>query len=306
MTTTIIEASGLVKYYGSFAALDHVSFQVAEGAMTGLLGPNGAGKTTLLKTLLGFLPSSSGSCRVLGHSPSASPLQLRRVVGFMPENEAWFPDLTGLEAVVYAGRLSGMPREAAFSRAHEVLDFLGMDEVRHRPVAGYSVGLKQKVKLGQAVVHGPRLCFLDEPLSGLDPRSRQEMMSLLAGVGRSGVSMIISSHVLRDVETLCSSVLMLNRGKLLFSGPLADLRRRTEGQFLVQLRGDVPAFLAQIRAAGIAAKEGRGVVQLQLPPASPVAPIWRAARDSGCQIRELRPASDSLEQAFLRLLGREG
>lgn len=302
MAQVIIETRNLTKHYGAFKALDDVSFALEEGAVTGLLGPNGAGKTTLMKTLLGFLPSTSGSCEVLGRSLTKAPLSVRQQVGFMPENDAFFPDRTGLESVVYAGRLTGMPTEAAFSRAYEVLDYLGMDEVRHRPVTGYSVGLKQKIKLGQALVHGPKLCFLDEPLSGLDPKSRDEMMELLIGIGKSGVSMVISSHVLKDVETLCTTLLMLNRGKLLYSGTIADLRQQNAGRYAVRVRGDHGRFVAALQKAGATAELQTGTVALALLSSQDVSTIWQAAGDSRCQIRELRHATDSLEQAFLRLL----
>jgi len=301
----MVEAKGLVKHYGSFLALDHVEFDIADGTATGLLGPNGAGKSTLMKTLLGFLDFSAGSCMVMGHSPARAPMEVRRSVGFMPENEAFFPVATGIEAVVMAGRLSGMPREAAFSRAYEVLDYLGMDEVRHRPVSGYSVGLKQKIKLAQALIHGPRFLFLDEPLSGLDPNSRDEMMSLLQGIARAGVAMVVSSHVLRDVEALCSEILMLDRGKLLYSGSLEKLKKQQSGRFFVRIRGDIELFKENLRKRGAEIEEERVGVTVVLPPGQSTSLIWEAAGQSGYQIRELRLASDSLEKAFLRLLGRE-
>jgi len=198
-----------------------------------------------------------------------------------------------------------MPREAAFSRAYEVLDYLGMDEVRHRPVSGYSVGLKQKIKLGQAVVHGPRLCFLDEPLSGLDPQSRDEMMSLLAGIAKSGVAMVVSSHVLPDIEALCDGALVLNQGKLLHAGPIEALRHRDLGAYTIRVRGNSEAMAGCLEQAGARVKRTRQLLEVELDPGEGTAPLWAAARSSGCQLRELRPASDSLERAFLRLLGRE-
>ena len=304
-STNLVEVRSLVKHYGSYKALDGVQFDLLAGTATGLLGPNGAGKTTLMKTLLGFLQLTSGSCHVLGHSPSKSPLEVRRLVGYMPENEAYFPNATGLEAVVLAGRLSGMPREAAFSRAYEVLDYLGMDEVRHRPVSGYSVGLKQKIKLAQAVIHGPRLLFLDEPLSGLDPNSRDEMMNLLGGISRAGVAMVVSSHVLRDIENLCKDVLMLDRGKLLYSGSMESLKKQDEGRFLVRTRGSFEGFAKALEKRQVKVEPTRRGAQLELPQGGATSLVWDAARESGCQIREFKPASDSLEKAFLRLLGRE-
>jgi len=194
-----------------------------------------------------------------------------------------------------------MPKEAAFSRGYEVLDYLGVDEVRHRAVAGYSVGQKQKIKLAQALVHGPRLLFLDEPLSGLDPTSRDEMMSLVAGVARGGVTLVVSSHVLHDVETLCESVLMLDRGKLVYDGPIATLSAAREGLYRIRVRGDAAAFRRALAERGVAAEEGPAGLHAALGDSTRIA--WDAARAAGCQIRELEPVRDTLEQAFLRLIG---
>ena len=291
-------------YYSDFKALDAVSCGFESAAVTGLLGPNGAGKSTLIKTLLGFLPPSEGGCSVLGNDPRRAPLDVRRRVGYMPEHDAAMPGRTGLESVVLAGRMAGMPREAAFSRAYEVLDYLGMDEVRHRPVADYSVGLKQKVKLGQAAVHGPALLLLDEPLSGLDPNSRDEMLALLKGIGASGVAMVISSHVLKDLEALCDRVLVLDQGRVLYEGRVDGLRRREEGRYRLRFKGDGDAFSGALRVAGAVVEGTAPFLDVRLPPESDAALIWAAARDTGCQLRELRLAADSLEDAFLRLLGR--
>ena len=292
-------------HYGRFKALDQVSSALQDAAVTGLLGPNGAGKSTLIKTLLGFLAPSVGSCEVLGGDPLRTPLEVRRRVGYMPEHDAALPGRTGLESVVLAGRLAGMPREAAFSRAYEVLDYLGMDEVRHRPVTEYSVGLKQKVKLGQAVVHGPSLLLLDEPLSGLDPNSRDEMLSLLQGIGRARVAMVISSHVLKDLEALCDRVLVLDQGRVLYDGGMDGLRRREEGRYRLRIKGDGAAFLRAVEDAGATAEGAAPFLSVRLPEGAAPELLWAAARTAGCQVRELRPATDSLEDAFLRLLGRD-
>ncbi|MBM4371677.1 MAG: ABC transporter ATP-binding protein [Deltaproteobacteria bacterium] len=300
------EALDLTVRYAALRALDGVRCALRSGAVTGLLGPNGAGKSTLIKSFLGFLSPAAGRCRVLGADPRGDPLAVRRRLGYMPEHDAAFPGRTGLEAVVLAGRLAGMPREAAFSRAYEVLDYLGMDEVRHRPLAGYSVGQRQKVKLGQAVVHGPRLLFLDEPLSGLDPASRDEMLALLAGIAASGVAMVISSHVLRDLESLCGDVLVLDRGRVLYQGSMEGLRRRDEGRYRLRIKGDAAAFARALEALGGRAAAAPPFLDLHLAPPLDTAAIWSAARETGCQVRELRVATDSLEEAFLRLLGREG
>ncbi len=302
----LVVARGLVKHYGQFLALDDVSFVIHGGQNVGLLGPNGAGKTTLIRTLLGFLPYSEGSVNVMGHAVSSAPLAARQRVGYMPENEAHFPGLTGFEAVSFAGRLSGMPGEAAYSRAYEVLDYLGMDEVRHRPVEGYSVGLKQKVKLAQALVHGPGLVLLDEPLSGLDPNSREEMMALLQGIVKSGVAMVLSSHVLHDVETLCSSALMLDRGAIIYDGPIDRLSAVRRGRFRLRIKGDMARLLGELKKVGAEVEEAGADLMVTLNAGLGTEAIWTAARNAGAQVRELEPARDSLEQSFLKLLGKGG
>ena len=299
-----VVARGLVKHYGQFLALDDVSFDIRGGQTQGLLGPNGAGKTTLIRTLLGFLPYSEGSVTVMGHQVSAAPLAARQRVGYMPENEALFPGLTGFEAVAYAGRLSGMPREAAYSRAYEVLDYLGMDEVRHRPVEGYSVGLKQKVKLAQAVVHGPSLVLLDEPLSGLDPNSREEMIALLRGIAASGVAMVLSSHVLHDVENLCSSVLMRDRGAIIYDGPLERLSAVRRGRFRVRIKGDPARFKEELERENAEVDEQGADLVVMVEGECGTEVIWAAAKKASAQVRELQPSRDSLEQSFLKLLGK--
>ena len=297
-------ARNVTVHYGDFKALNRVSCVLHGAAVTGLLGPNGAGKSTLFKALLGFLATREGDCEVLGGDPRKTPLEVRRRVGYMPEHDAALPGRTGLDSVVLAGRLAGMPKEAAFSRSYEVLDYLGMDEVRHRPVTEYSVGLKQKIKLGQAVVHGPTLLLLDEPLSGLDPNSRDEMLALLRGIGASGVAMVISSHVLKDLETLCDRVLVLDRGQVLYDGDMDGLRHQEAGRYRLRIKGGAD-FAAALVAAGIETEGKAPFLSVRLPRGGDTGLLWDAAKRTGCQIRELRPAADSLEDAFLRLLGRD-
>jgi len=305
MIAESVQARNVTVHYGDFRALDRVTCALQGAAVTGLLGPNGAGKSTLFKTLLGFLAPSEGGCEVMGGDPHRVPLEVRRRVGYMPEHDAALPGRSGLESVVLAGRLAGMPREAAFSRAYEVLDYLGMDEVRHRPVTEYSVGLKQKVKLGQAVVHGPPFLLLDEPLSGLDPGSRDEMLALLRGIGAEGVAMVISSHVLKDLEALCDRVLVLDQGRVLYDGGMDGLKRREDRRYRLRISGDGDALLRALDDAGAAVEGAAPFLTVGLPEGADPGLIWVAAERTGCQVRELRPAADSLEDAFLRLLGRE-
>jgi len=301
----LVAARDVVKHYGEFRALDRVSFTIQPGATVGLLGPNGAGKTTLMKTLLGFLPYTGGSIDLFGIPLASNPVAARQRMGFMPENDAWFPDLTGLQAVILAGRLSGMPKQEAFSRAYEVLDYLGLDESRHRDVSTYSVGMRQKVKLAQAVVHGPRLLLLDEPMSGLDPASRDEMARVLSDITRAGVALVLSSHVLHDVESLCSSVLMMDRGRILFDGPLDTLSSGDTGRLRVRVTGDIPAFAAALERAHARVTASGPLLEVVLPAGADTSLVFAAVREAGVELRELESARDSLEQAFLRLLGRD-
>jgi ABC-2 type transport system ATP-binding protein len=301
----LVAARDVVKHYGEFRALDRVSFTIQPGATVGLLGPNGAGKTTLMKTLLGFLPYTEGSIDLFGIPLASNPVAARQRMGFMPENDAWFPDLTGLQAVILAGRLSGMPKQEAFSRAYEVLDYLGLDESRHRDVSTYSVGMRQKVKLAQAVVHGPRLLLLDEPMSGLDPASRDEMARVLSDITRAGVALVLSSHVLHDVESLCSSVLMMDRGRILFDGPLDTLSSGDTGRLRVRVTGDIPAFAAALERAHARVTASGPLLEVVLPAGADTSLVFAAVREAGVELRELESARDSLEQAFLRLLGRD-
>ncbi len=295
-------AWGLTVRYGSLLAVDSVSFELPPGSVTGLVGPNGSGKSTLLKTLLGFLVPAGGRVEVFGLDPMATPLRFRQLIGYMPEHESFFPSLSGLDGVVYAGRLAGMPKEAAYSRAYEVLDYLGMDEVRLRPVEQYSVGLKQKIKLAQAIVHSPRLLLLDEPMGGLDPNSRDEMIRLLAGIGGAGVTIVLSSHVLHDVEQLCDRLLALQGGKVAFSGPRKRLQGRGDNAWSLRLKGDSALFMEAMAKRGIQCSVQAAGIKLVLPDESNKV-IFEAALEAGVEIRELKGGDVTLEEAFLGLMG---
>src|SRR5690606_38915704 len=190
--------------YGAHVAVEDLSCSFPSGAV-GLLGRNGAGKTSILKALLGLVVPVAGSLRIAGVPEGASPLEARRFVGYMPEKDCFVPALNGFETVRLAAELSGLPLREASRRAHEVLYLVGIDESRYRAVAGYSTGMRQKVKLATALVHDPRILFLDEPTNGLDPDGRREMLDLVAGLARGlGKSIVLSSHILPDVERVCS------------------------------------------------------------------------------------------------------
>src|SRR3954467_6559380 len=204
----VVTLDGVTVAYGSNAALRDVTTTFAAGAV-GLLGPNGAGKSTMIKTLLGFLVPERGRMRVLGLDVAASPLEIRARVGYMPENDAHIPGMNAVSFVAYCGELAGLPRVDAMQRAHEVLFYVGLGEARYRTVETYSTGMKQRLKLAQALVHDPDLLLLDEPTNGMDPKGREEMLALVYDLGhRKSINLIVSSHLLPDVEYACDEVVV--------------------------------------------------------------------------------------------------
>src|SRR5947208_390180 len=210
--------------YGRNAALRDVTASFAPGAV-GLLGPNGAGKSTMLKALLGFVVPDRGRMRVLGFDVAQLPLDIRAHVGYMPESDAHIPGMNAVSFVAYCGELAGLPRVDAMQRAHEVLFYVGLGEARYRNVETYSTGMKQRIKLAQALVHDPDLLFLDEPTNGMDPRGRDEMLELVRDLAHNkGVNLILSSHLLPDVEFACSHVVVMDKGRVVADGPLEELK----------------------------------------------------------------------------------
>ncbi len=192
--------------------MDDLSVAIPDGAI-GLVGPNGAGKTTFLRLLLGLLQPTAGTATVLGHG-IADGIAVRERIGYMPEHDCLIPDMTGIGLVSYMGRVSGLDKDTAMARAHDVLQFVGVEEERYRKIAEYSTGMKQKIKLAQAMVHDPPLYIFDEPTTGLDPRGRTEMLDLLRTIARAGGrNIILSSHLLPDVETICKYVVILDGGR---------------------------------------------------------------------------------------------
>src|SRR5512136_2145339 len=213
-----IEVKNLSFSYGPIKALDDVSLTVGEGAV-GLLGPNGAGKSTLLRILLGFLVPAAGEGTVLGHDIRRDQPAIRRAVGYMPEDDCFIAGMDAVTYTAYFGELSGMPRQEAMKRAHEVLFYVGLGEARYRLLDTYSAGMKQRLKMAQALVHDPKLLFLDEPTANLDPHGRSEILELIRDISSSKeIQVLISSHILADIEDLCSSVIILNKGRLAAEG----------------------------------------------------------------------------------------
>ncbi len=290
--------------YGRQTALDGVTADFAPGAV-GLLGPNGAGKSTLLKALLGFVRPDAGALRVLDFDVARQPLAVRARIGYMPESDAQIPGLNAVSFVAYCGQLAGLPRAAAVQRAHEVLQYVGLGEERYRLVDTYSTGMRQRIKLAQALVHDPDLLCLDEPTNGMDPRGRDEMLALVRDLAyRKGVNVIVSSHLLPDVDATCEHVLVMHRGSIVASGPIAELKGPGRRAFEVRVKGDAAGFTAGLRAAGAEwHDDGTGVLRVLIGDDGGARDLFALAAAHAVQVRHLRPSVPTLEDVFAEAIG---
>jgi ABC-2 type transport system ATP-binding protein len=326
-----IELNQVSRWYGTQPALQDVSLRLEPGCV-GLLGPNGAGKSTLLKVLLGLLPPSSGTGQVLGrrlapaestfqgrrnfvrgleviaHDLSGAGSELRRVMGYMPEADALIPGLRGAEYVALAGELYGMPRRQAQRRAHEVLTYLELEDARYRRLEEYSTGMKQRLKLAQALVHDPPVLLLDEPTSGLDPSGREAMLRLLHALGKQhGKSFLLSTHLLGDVERVCDTVVILHHGRVLRQGGVAELRTRRQNRYRLQIQGDPNAFLEELRLEGVRLihDNGRGEFRVAVPSGWVTRAFFALADNHGIVLRGLQCDDEDLEELFHRVLAEQ-
>ncbi len=288
--------------YGSFTAVDRVSFRMPPGAC-GLLGRNGAGKSSILKAVLGLVPAAGGRAEILGLDARRDGRLLRDRIGYMAERETLLPGLSGYEAVVLAGRLSGLPALEARQRAHELLFLAGIEEERYRPAGTYSAGLKQRLKLAQALVHDPELLFLDEPTNGLDPNGRAEILDLLRALVRShGKSLILSSHILPDVEALCDYVVLIDEGRVLEEGPIAALTAAAARVYRLRAHG-ARGLAAALREAGWLEEELEdGGFRLLLPAGAGTEQVFALVARCGGQVRLFDLERKSLADVFLSAL----
>ncbi len=300
----MLSLAGLTKSYGSVRALDGLSVELAGGAV-GLLGPNGAGKTTLMKLLLGLLEPDSGSARILGLDPSEphGRHELRRRVGYMPEGDCLLPGMNAVEMVTTLGRTIGLSESDAMTRAHETLDYVGLDEQRYREMVSYSTGMKQRVKLAQALAHDPPLLLLDEPTNGLDPKGRRHMLDLVHDLSHAqGKHVILCSHQLPDVERTCDHVVVLARGRVIESGSIAALTRSDERFIGVQVTGDVAAFEAGLGARGqVFQRSAAGELRVAMH-GDDADGLFALAATCGARIEGVEELRTSLEDVFLRAL----
>jgi len=305
---SVVTLEGVTVAYGANRALRDVTSSFAAGAV-GLLGPNGAGKSTMIKALLGFITPETGRMRVLGYDVAASPLDIRARVGYMPESDAHIPGMNAVSFVAYCGELAGLPRVDAMQRAHEVLFYVGLGEARYRNVETYSTGMKQRIKLAQALVHDPDLLFLDEPTNGMDPKGRDEMLELVRDLAHNkGVNLILSSHLLPDVEYTCDHVVVMDKGRIAAAGPIEAMKqpRGRVYELRVKATGGVEPFTESLRAAGLECHAtDEDVMRVFVPGEGGAREIFALAARERVQVRHLRPSVPTLEDVFAHAVGEE-
>jgi len=304
----VIELDGLEVRFGPRTILKRLSAALT-GRCIGLLGPNGAGKSTLLNTLLGFHKPSSGTARILGRDVRTEARAIRSLVGFMPENDAYIASMSGVHMVRLMAELSGVPPEAALERAHEAFFYVGLGEVRYRNLGTYSLGMKQSAKLAQAIVHGPKLVFLDEPTNGLDPPARLRMIQLIQEIrDRGDLHIVLSSHLLRDVEECCDQALILKDGEIAAFCNLEEERRSNRRFLELETRGGTNGdFLHAVERLGCQTAIGaQGRIKLILPEGLALRELFEIAASQNVQIRRLNHKRDSLEDIFLKAMEAPG
>jgi len=300
---SIVRAQGLTVRYGESEALSSLDLEIESG-VTGLLGPNGAGTSTLLKTLLGFLSPAHGRVEVLGRPAATTAAELRRSLGYFPERAVFLPELNAVESVALAGELGGLARQDALARAHEMLWFTGLGEARYRAVEEFSTGMRQRTKLAMALVHDPDLLLLDEPTSGLDPTGRRQMLELVREIGRRGISVLLSTHLLHDVEEVCERVVLLHRGRVVLGGRLSDLAQSSGWVYEIRVREEDPGrFRRELAGQGIETNEEHdGLLRVALQEPS-TRLLFESAERASAEIRHLRRFERSLEERFLTAVG---
>lgn len=298
-----IDAQNVTVRFGSIVALNSFSIGVPEG-IVGLLGPNGAGKSTFIKTMLGLVEAVEGTIKIDGLNPRKETTEVRDMVGYLPEHDCLINSLNAVELVSYMGQISGMSSKDAIQRTHEVLDFVGVGEERYREISSYSTGMKQKVKLAQAIVHDPKILFLDEPTNGMDPQGREEMLELIKKIGASGKTILVSSHILQEVERVSHYVIIINDGILVKEGPMKTLMIGEENVYKVKIRGSqegIAAFRKELGKAFkiVSSEEEEGQQTIVIKGTESSKKIFALASETNIQVREYGPATLTLEDIFI-------
>ncbi|MDJ0952305.1 MAG: ABC transporter ATP-binding protein [Acidimicrobiia bacterium] len=296
MTAAALTAHGLGHAYGDVVALHHLDLEVPPGRI-GLVGANGAGKTTLIKVLLGILTPTVGNVQVLGADPAEDLITVRSRIGYMPEGECLPKDQTAADFVSYAAELAGVPPHESRQRASDILTMVGLHEERFRYLGDFSTGMKQRAMLAQAIVHDPEMVFLDEPTAGLDPSGREEMLDLISRLGGFGINVLVSSHVLPDIERTCDWVVMLDGGQVLRNGPLSGLTET--GVVELEVVDGAETVAAELRRMGAQVETSGETVTITTTSGDPFVAARDALAATGVPLRRLGARSTTLEDIFL-------
>jgi ABC-2 type transport system ATP-binding protein len=297
----LLRLAGLTKRYPGVTALDGLSIEVPRG-LVGLVGSNGAGKTTLFRLLLGLAHPSEGRVEVCGIDVAADPIGVRARLGYMPEHDCLPLDQTAADVVSTFGELSGLPARAARQRASDILDLVGLDEARFRPIGGFSTGMRQRTKLAQALVGDPELILLDEPTAGLDPLGREEMLALVSRLGTFDISVLMATHLLDDVQLVCDHVVMIDSGRLVVAGATDSLLERT-GQVTVDVGPRWGELLPALAAAGLRAVPDEGLIEVAIDGDADLDVLRDVIAALGLPLHRLTTRLTSLDEVFLDRAG---
>jgi ABC-2 type transport system ATP-binding protein len=300
-TGPLLRLEGLTKRYPDVTALDDLTVTLPRG-LVGLVGANGAGKTTTFKLLLGLAHPTEGRIEVCGIDVAADPISVRSRLGFMPEHDCLPLDQTAADVVSTFGELSGLPARAARQRASDILDLVGLDEARFRPIGGFSTGMRQRTKLAQALVGDPELVLLDEPTAGLDPLGREEMLALVARLGTFGISVLMATHLLDDVQQVCDHVVMIDAGKLVVSGTTDSLLERT-GIVTVDVGDRGSDLVDALARVSIVATAADGLVEVTVAGDAELDVLRDVIADLRLPLYRLTSRLTSLDEVFLRRAG---
>ena len=298
--SALVSLSRVVKNFRKLPVLRDIDLTINPG-VTGLLGPNGAGKSTLIKILMGLVRVTSGTGTVLGYPLGKGGRQVRNLIGYVPEDDCYIPGMTGVEVVEFAASLSGLPGIEALRRAHEILDFCGVKQERYRAVESYSTGMRQKVKFAASIVHDPEYLILDEPTSGLDPEERESLLNRVKVLAKkSGKSVLLSTHILPDVQSVCDHVIILSRGEIKLNKSFDEINRPSEPTVTVSLLDGSASFLDGLSRANMRFVQSQtGEFTVYGANQDVAASVWSIAQETGAAIQSLRPARNSLEEVFL-------
>jgi len=301
--SSVIELEGLSVDLGGRRILNDLRCSLSARTI-GLLGPNGAGKSTLINALLGFHKPAAGTAHIFGHDVRTDLRAIRKLIGYMPENDAFVASMSAVSHVHLMAELSGLPSDAALERAHEALFYVGLGEARYRKLGTYSLGMRQLAKLAQAIAHGPKLLILDEPTNGLDPPARQRMIRLIREMRESGeMHLILCSHLLRDVEETCEEVMILKQGRIVHYANLEEERRANRKFIEMETVGANGTFTHDIEQLGCAcAITANNRIKLILSDGVAIRDLYRVAAERNVQIRRLNYRRDSLEDIFLKAM----